>query len=134
MTYSPDPSLPELGTAYEEDLAERCRAEAEARHEARKREHPGIYAQTKAELGREPLPLELAGAIGEARGPLRGVDPGPACTVDTIETPQGEPVLRLRFDSLEALEEYYVAWLIRSPASADSKAETIGTTLLIWDH
>lgn len=60
--------------------------------------------------------------------------PRPPYTAQTITNKHGKAVLRLRFESFEALETYFADELIGSDMMEGSASKVIGTTLLIWDR
>lgn len=79
----------------------------------------------------EPRPhyAEIADATSE-----HADAPRPPYTVQTITNKHGKAVLRLRFESFEALETYFADELIGSDMMKGSASKVIGTTLLIWDR
>ena len=52
----------------------------------------------------------------------------------TLTNRHDKRVLVLRFETLDALETYFIEELIGSGMMADSSSKVIGTTLLIWDR
>lgn len=54
--------------------------------------------------------------------------------VDTFKNKHGATVLRLRFETFEALEAYFAENLIGADAMKGSASKVIGKTLLIWDR
>jgi len=58
----------------------------------------------------------------------------PFCNAESTRNKHGKAVLRLRFESFEALEAYFADELIGSDMMEGSASKVIGTTLLIWDR
>ena len=56
------------------------------------------------------------------------------CSAESTRNKHGKAVLRLRFESFEALETYFADELIGSDMMKGSASKVIGTTLLIWDR
>ena len=58
----------------------------------------------------------------------------PFCNAESTRNKHGKAVMRLRFESFEALEAYFADELIGSDMMEGSASKVIGTTLLIWDR
>ena len=58
----------------------------------------------------------------------------PFCNAESTRNKHGKAVLRLRFESFEALEAYFADELIGSDMMEGSASKAIGCTLLIWDR
>ena len=58
----------------------------------------------------------------------------PPYTARTLTNKHGKKVLRLRFETFDALEKYFIEELIVSGMMTGSSSKVIGTTLLIWDR
>jgi len=56
------------------------------------------------------------------------------CNAESTRNKHGKAVMRLRFESFEALEAYFADELIGSDMMEGSASKVIGTTLLIWDR
>lgn len=57
----------------------------------------------------------------------------PFCDAEATRNKHGKAILRLRFDTFKALEEYFAEELIGSPLMEGSASKVIGTTIIIWD-
>ena len=72
---------------------------------------------------------EIADAVG-------GDDamPAPPYAAQSFTNKHGKKVLRLRFETFDALEKYFIEELIGTGMMTGSSSKVIGTTLLIWDR
>lgn len=59
---------------------------------------------------------------------------GKKYTVERIANRNGKTVVRLKFETFEELELFFIEELIGSGVMEGSASKVIGTTLLIWDR
>lgn len=116
MTREPyRPTVPDFGRNNEENPVDR-------------NGHPNL-ARPYVEPEPQPHYAEIADATSE-----HADAPPPPYTAQTITNKHGKNVLRLRFQSFDELERFFMDELIGSDAMKGSASKVIGTTLLIWDR